>query len=959
MKCSNLKSKMRRFTYSACALFFAGGLFVSCEDELLTGTPSWLGSSIYEELEKRGNETMLRLINDEDVSPVGTDGQTDYARTLSLTGSRTLFAANDSAFVRFFKNNAWGVRSYEELSPSQKKMLLNSATVNSAYLIELMSSNASTGSTDPTPGTVMRRASLLSLYDTVPLLKAADMPDNEYWSYYRSKYANGGMAVFRDNNTAPMVHFLPAYMANKMITDDDLAFLTNGACRSTAESYINGQRLTERDITCQNGYIQVVENVMAPLTNMAEVIRNDPELSTFSKMLDRFAVPRADNGLTNTLRGNNTIGEGDTAFVWRYLNNGFETNEAVNNTLLEYPENITHNTNEVLSYDPGWNTYANGSGGTPMEEDMAVIIAPTDDAFKRYFEGGGKALIDRYREVDSIPNHIIVNMLDNFMKYSLVATVPSKFSSVMNSAQLEMGLTVGEPGGTTGIGSCLMANNGVVYKSNEVYNIPEYQSVSFPASLDDNIRIMRHFIEWVDYQAYLNSMESEFMFILPTDEALKNYVDPVDYCKPQATITEFYYDDSPSAGDNPTGNPPVLNRIKCRRYNATRNPDGTLTRGEEITNPFGGTGSYSHSSMSDYVQNRLKDVLENSIIVRDKSVTTTENKSVWVTKGGCPVILEGGGNNIRITIPYRKEIADQEGGTPREMKVREKEGYYNMGNNPNGNGQTFIVDDEPVMTASKSVPTLLKELAEKNEAYREFSEMVEHNDSLVSELYNIMGSGSSSTTQSPRAISNGTTFNIMENYNYTVYVPPTSEIQKLYDNDLLPDWRDVEALNEEIDGMQDEVEILKAEARRDSMYKLINNFIRYHIQNSAVYMSAPATSGSYETSYINGGRFSTLTVTTNGGEGAGSITLVCNDNNKTAIPGEAARKVTDGNYFAREYRFRAGMSTDDSGTNVRVCATIDEATRIFNSSMVVVHLIDKPLLYSKALSDAYNRISGN
>ena len=44
MKGSNIKSKMGRFTYSACALFFAGGLLVSCEDELLTGMPSWLAS---------------------------------------------------------------------------------------------------------------------------------------------------------------------------------------------------------------------------------------------------------------------------------------------------------------------------------------------------------------------------------------------------------------------------------------------------------------------------------------------------------------------------------------------------------------------------------------------------------------------------------------------------------------------------------------------------------------------------------------------------------------------------------------------------------------------------------------------------------------------------------------------------------------------------------------------------
>ena len=88
-----------------------------------------------------------------------------------------------------------------------------------------------------------------------------------------------------------MGHFLSAYMSNKSITNDDLKFLTNGACDNTSESYINGQRLVERDITCQNGYIQVLENVMNPLTNMAEAIHNDGELSTFSKMLDRFAVP--------------------------------------------------------------------------------------------------------------------------------------------------------------------------------------------------------------------------------------------------------------------------------------------------------------------------------------------------------------------------------------------------------------------------------------------------------------------------------------------------------------------------------------------------------------------------------------------------------------------------------------------------------------------------------------------
>ena len=104
----------------------------------------------------------------------------------------------------------WGAKSYSDLTPSQKKLLFNSSMINSAYLIELMSS---TPGNNPAPGTVIRRSSSLNLYDTIPQLRASDMPDNEYWLYYRSKYsdaATGGMTVFRDNTTAPMVHFLSA-----------------------------------------------------------------------------------------------------------------------------------------------------------------------------------------------------------------------------------------------------------------------------------------------------------------------------------------------------------------------------------------------------------------------------------------------------------------------------------------------------------------------------------------------------------------------------------------------------------------------------------------------------------------------------------------------------------------------------------------------------------------------------
>jgi uncharacterized surface protein with fasciclin (FAS1) repeats len=39
-----------------------------------------------------------------------------YAETLAKTGSKTVFPANDEAFDRFYANNSWGVKRYEDLT---------------------------------------------------------------------------------------------------------------------------------------------------------------------------------------------------------------------------------------------------------------------------------------------------------------------------------------------------------------------------------------------------------------------------------------------------------------------------------------------------------------------------------------------------------------------------------------------------------------------------------------------------------------------------------------------------------------------------------------------------------------------------------------------------------------------------------------------------------------------------
>ena len=90
-------------------------MIVSCDKYIYDdGEPDWLGASIYDYLKSNKNFTnYVKLIED-----------LDYIEVLGKTGSKTLFVANDSAFNEFYKNNDWGVTNYEQLTLSQKKIIL-------------------------------------------------------------------------------------------------------------------------------------------------------------------------------------------------------------------------------------------------------------------------------------------------------------------------------------------------------------------------------------------------------------------------------------------------------------------------------------------------------------------------------------------------------------------------------------------------------------------------------------------------------------------------------------------------------------------------------------------------------------------------------------------------------------------------------------------------------------------
>ena len=127
---------------ATCSMLLACGFSSCTKYELDESVPEGWGESIYSYLNDQGNYTnTIRLIDD-----------LGLAEVLAKTGSKTVFAANDEAFQRFYASNEWGVKRYEDLSESQKSLLLKGSVINNSYQIDDLSSVEG-----PIEGQCMRR----------------------------------------------------------------------------------------------------------------------------------------------------------------------------------------------------------------------------------------------------------------------------------------------------------------------------------------------------------------------------------------------------------------------------------------------------------------------------------------------------------------------------------------------------------------------------------------------------------------------------------------------------------------------------------------------------------------------------------------------------------------------------------------------------------------------------------
>lgn len=881
--------------------------------------PASLGGSIYEELKNPNQDhltgtfnTYLRLVDD-----------LNYSSTLSRTGSKTVFPANDEAFKRFFQSNKWGVTSYEELSNSQKKLLLYSSMIDNALLVGMLS-NVSGGTDGITAGLGLKHPTSVSVIDSIAhYYDPTQMPANNSWW---KKYFKTGIDVVCDNTRPMMVHFTREQMVNNNITtigdNSDFSILTGEAYDEASKpAYIFNDRIINRDVTCMNGYIQQLQDVLLPPGNMAQVLRDENETSIFSRMLDYFAAPYYDAATTNQYNDwavANNAPLKDSIFQVRYL-----SSRSQNASLVVDPSGNTMGQGRYLTYDPGWNQYypahANTSSIDYSITDMGAMFVPCDAAIKKYFLPGGNGafLIDIYGSKENTEANLLENLdsmyvknpqvisafIKNLQKNSFVETVPSKFESIINDASENMGMNLGYlKQNSDGKYDIKIANNGVIYILNDMIAPDEYQAVLAPASSYPDMRIMNWAIQdrkylGVDFKFYLLAMSANYAFFIPEDEAFNAYyIDPTSLGHAKPEVLHFYYDEK----KNPA--------VRCDRYYYDV-ASGTL--GERI------------GEVSDITQrsSQLVDILNYHTVLLESGEEFGHNK-YYKTKHGGEICLQGNGQ-AGSSIVSGAQIDN--GAAPSVIKA-----VYNE-----KNGKAFRISNI-IQAPQNSVAKTLKnnnQFSEFYEACSGFSATDILKWAGISDETNSFG-----TTEQDQYIIFTSTYGTGKNaikkacldenvkmfntYNYTLYAPDNAAMEEAYANGL-PRWSDIQALFEKYgDEAPDNV---RAEVLEQ--IKAIKEFVRYHFQSISLYADKTVEGGTYQTLATNELGLAREIKVSGGND---KIVVTDGANIQHVVDANASGKVA--NAMARDYWFNNSAQS---------------ATAITTSSFCAVHEISKPFYLFK------------
>lgn len=884
----NRFSKVSRSKVWILILLAVSGVTSSCKDEYLLDDekPSWLGSSIYEKLQKGQYSYYMKLLADPDVNNAeDADNNRGWIDVLSKTGSKTLFVANDDAWEKFFQDNAlldksdpWSnATSYKNLSAAQKKLLLHTSMLNNAIVSENLSSS---GGGTSARGELLRRNTDVETTDTITYISGDDLPVNyniahkekDLWKRFRTENGGKGIYLVTDSTPSMMIHFTNEYLARNQITSEDFRIFANQE-RATRDVHIYNHRVLKQDDVCENGYINVTDGVLKPLACMAEQLRTNGKTRIYSHMIDRWSAPYYSPTITRAYQGimaSKGIEWKDSIYVKRYISERSFEGKALGNDPDGEAVRDSAGETVALKFDPAWNGYY--AENSTAEKNMSTMFVALDDAMWEYFSpnGSGWQLIRTYslpdekkepaeyqraladlnntiaakdydklfRYIDQIPRSALSALLNVGMFSEFTASVPSKMTKLRDDASEQLFY---EDDIDHVVGS-LMASNGIIYLTDKVYGPADYTSVTAPAYITKDKLVMRWAIYngykpntesdlmHLNYYAYLKAMKSRFAFLLPNDEGMKYVYDPISFKSLRPRVLEFTKITPKDKATMP------IEAVK-KLYTVS-----TGEIGDEIT-------SYKIADAD--IVDRLKDVMESHTIVLDSlDEIDTDVDEYYLAKNGAPVkVTRKDGKIVRVQGGF--QIDNEEKGLPKDKNkgVTENkvvESYIQQ------NGRTYVLDS-PIVNTPHSVWSIFTNNGSTTDPDPDFYDFYLNFCSPVMEIINACGLADGTTTEQTqkrrkyqifsqttpelaqgKAVDENVTF--FSNYRYTIFVPSPEALEDAITNKKLPTWTSIQ---EDYDNCEKDGKKLKNQEDIDRLQAKITcltNFVRYHFIDNSVFV---------------------------------------------------------------------------------------------------------------------------
>ena len=429
-------------------------------------------------------------------------------------------------------------------------------------------------------------------------------------------------------------------------------------------------------------------------------------------------------------------------------------------------------------------------------------------------------------------------------------------------------------------------NQDNVVDTQDVLKVYEYiQTGSSPTLLaptDPAIDVITTAIELLDYHAIVRWPLCDFSLIVPTDNGLLTYIDPVSLGRQNTQIWKFMMNPHPNRSNS-------FSRIQAVVYNAEKQFDGSWLPTDSLM-------TYVGSSSTDRVFDKLQDIIENCIIAEH----FVSGKQYYKTISGNYIRVNGDINNVSdMTISGGFQV--DENNPSRIVKVGKMM-----------NGKAYVVD-KAVYSSYKSVSDVLINYPEFSEFYGLLQACGALATSTGSRLFWSSTSKNGNLIYIPDNRAESVDY-LLNTYNYTIYVPTNAAMDEAYDKGLPT----MEMTDKAI-----EIDDTYGTDSAAHLRKVMLDFVKYHIQENSIFIDKGFEIGKYASMKLN-----------ENGVPYKIILFPSPDNlevQDACSNRQTIYKNKMSNIMAREYWLNNRNA--------------ESATLIETSSSVVLHAIDHPLLY--------------